>query len=106
LAGLATALQPAVLRLIRDVVAAARPFERHVAVCGEAASDPAMAALLVGLGVDELSMARASLPVIRGVLGGLDVDACRAAAAEALQATTVADVKRITASLLARSAAA
>jgi phosphoenolpyruvate-protein phosphotransferase len=106
LAGLATALQPAVLRLIRDVVAAARPFERHVAVCGEAASDPAMAALLVGLGVDELSMAPASLPVIGGVLGGLDVDACRAAAAEALQATTVADVKRITASLLARSAAA
>jgi phosphoenolpyruvate-protein kinase (PTS system EI component) len=65
-----------------------------------------MAALLVGLGVDELSMARASLPVIRGVLGGLDVDACRAAAGEAVQATTVADVKRITASLLARSAAA
>jgi len=56
--------------------------------------------------VDELSMAPASLAVIRGVLGGLDVDACRAAAGEAVQATTVADVKRITASLLARSAAA
>ena len=57
LADLATPLQPAVLRLLAGVVAAARARGRHVAVCGEAAADPEMIPVLVGLGVDELSVA-------------------------------------------------
>ncbi len=51
-------LHPAVLRAVSRVVEGARASERgcEVAVCGEMAGDPAGAALLVGLGVDELSM--------------------------------------------------
>ena len=83
LAELATPLQPAVLRLIRLVTDAALPYGRPVAVCGEAAADPLAAALFVGLGVDELSVAPGSLAGLRATLARLDVDACREAAARA-----------------------
>ena len=65
LAELATTLQPAVLRLLSGVVTAARAQGRHVAVCGEAAADPEMIPLLVGLGVDELSVAPNSVAAVR-----------------------------------------
>jgi phosphoenolpyruvate-protein phosphotransferase len=99
LAELATPLQPAVLRLIRLVTEAAVPYGRPVAVCGEAAADPIAAALFVGLGVNELSVAPGSLPGLRASLARLDLDACREAAARATAATSVADVRRIAAEL-------
>ena len=55
------ALHPAVLRAIRQVVEDAHEVERPVSVCGEMAGDPAAALLLLGLGVDSLSMSSASL---------------------------------------------
>jgi phosphoenolpyruvate-protein phosphotransferase len=100
LAELATPLQPAVLRLIRFVTDAALPYGRPVAVCGEAAADPLAAALLVGLGVDELSVAPASIGRVRVALAGLDVDACREAAVRAVAAGSVAEVRQIAAGLV------
>jgi phosphocarrier protein FPr len=105
LADLATPLQPAILRLIKLVTAAALPFGRQVAVCGEAAADPLSAALFVGLGVDELSVAPASIARIRSILAGLDLDACREAAGRALTAGSVSEVRRIAATLVAREQA-
>ena len=102
LADLATPLQPAILRLVKLVTDAALPFGRPVAVCGEAAADPLSAALFVGLGVDELSVAPASIAGIRSILGGLDLDACREAAGRALAAASVSEVRRIAATLVAR----
>ena len=102
LADLATPLQPAILRLVKLVTDAARQFGRPVAVCGEAAADPLSAALFVGLGVDELSVAPASIGRIRAILGGLDLDACREAATRALAAGSVSEVRRIAATLVAR----
>jgi phosphocarrier protein FPr len=102
LAELATPLQPAVLRLVRMVIDAARPYGRQVAVCGEAAADPVAAALFVGLGVDELSVAPGSLARLRASLAGLDVDACREAAVRATAATSVAEVRQIAAGLVER----
>ena len=102
LAEMATPLQPAILRLIGSVTDAARRHGRPVAVCGEAAADPFAAALLVGLGVDELSVAPASLAGLRAVLADLDPAACRASAAEALAASTVAEVRQIASRLVDR----
>ncbi|MFL5725421.1 MAG: phosphoenolpyruvate--protein phosphotransferase [Chloroflexota bacterium] len=102
LAELATPLQPAVLRLIRSVTTAARAHDRHVAVCGEAAADPNAAALLVGLGVDELSVAPSSVAPIRDMLAGLDVDACRSAAERACAASSAVEVQAIAEALLGR----
>jgi phosphoenolpyruvate-protein phosphotransferase len=105
LADLATPLQPAILRLVKLVTDAALPFGRPVAVCGEAAADPLAAALLVGLGVDELSVAPASIARIRSILAGLDLDACREAAGRALAAGSVSEVRRIAATLVVREEA-
>ena len=99
LAELATPLQPAVLRLIRLVTQAALPYGRPVAVCGEAAADPLAAALFVGLGVNELSVAPGSIAGLRGSLARLDLDACREAAARAIAAGSLGDVRRIAAEL-------
>lgn len=60
-AGLFDALHPAVLRAIRQVIQNAHEMERPVSVCGEMAGDPAAALLLLGMGVDSLSMSSASL---------------------------------------------
>ncbi len=94
LAELATTLQPAVLHLISGVVTAARAQGRHVAVCGEAAADPEMIPLLVGLGVDELSVAPNSVAAVRSQVGRLRLAACQELAASALRAVTVGDVRR------------
>ncbi len=59
------ALHPAVLRLISKVTAVAHANGVRVGVCGEAASDPVTAGLLVGLGIDELSLAPALIPKIK-----------------------------------------
>ena len=95
LAELATPLQPAVLRLIDRVVQGARARGRHVAVCGEAAADPEVIPLLVGLGVDELSVAPGSVGAVQVQVAGLDVAACRATAAAALLATDVDRVRAL-----------
>jgi phosphoenolpyruvate-protein phosphotransferase len=95
LADLATPFQPAVLRLIGRVVDSGRAHGRHVAVCGEAAADPAMIPLLVGLGVDELSVAPSSVGAVRARLSRLRAAACRDLACEVLAATTVAQVREL-----------
>lgn len=61
-------LHPAVLRLIELVVCNARAHQIPVAVCGEMAAEPAMAALLVGLGIRELSMGPVSIPAVKSLL--------------------------------------
>jgi multiphosphoryl transfer protein len=101
LAELATPLQPAVLRLIAGVVMAAQARGRHVAVCGEAAADPEMIPLLVGLGIEELSVAPTSIAVVAGQLSGLRLAACQELARAALGAVSVSDVRRLTAAGMA-----
>jgi phosphocarrier protein FPr len=95
LADLATPAQPAVLRLIGMVCRAAQSFARPVGVCGEAATDPIMAALFAGLGVTELSVAPRSIAAIRAAVATFDPDAVRRLAAEALDAPTSTMVREI-----------
>ena len=98
LADLASALQPAVLRLIDGVVRAADvtwPARRRVRRGGRRSAS--LVPLLVGLGVDELSVAPASIPAVRGRAGALDVERCRALAARALGAATAGEVRAIAA---------
>jgi phosphoenolpyruvate-protein phosphotransferase len=95
LSELATPLQPAVLRLIERVVLAGHARSRHVAVCGEAAADPDTIPLLLGLGVDELSVAPGAVAAVGAHVAGLDLVACRELAAEAVLATTVDRVRAL-----------
>ncbi len=67
-AGLFDALHPAVLAAIEQVVRSAAAAGRPVSVCGEMAGDPGAAVLLMGMGVDSLSMSAASLLRIKWVV--------------------------------------
>jgi phosphocarrier protein FPr len=95
LADLASPLQPAVIRLIDGVVRAGEGHGCHVAVCGEAAADPAVVPILIGLGVTELSVTPSAIGGVRALLAGLDLEACRTLAARALQARTLAEVRAL-----------
>jgi multiphosphoryl transfer protein len=90
-------LHPAVLRLIARTAEAGEAAGRPVSVCGGLASDPLAAPLLVGLGVRGLSAAPAAVPAIKAQLRGLGLDACRAAAREALALTSAEDVRALVA---------
>jgi phosphoenolpyruvate-protein kinase (PTS system EI component) len=95
LAELASALQPAVLRLIAGVVRAAAVHGRHIAVCGEAAADPSVVPFLVGLGIRELSVSPTSIPAVRAIVAGLDLDACARMGAAAVAAGTLREVRAL-----------
>lgn len=58
-------LHPSILRLIEMTVAAGKAHDVEVGVCGEMASDPDMALLLVGMGVDELSMSASMISKVK-----------------------------------------
>jgi phosphotransferase system enzyme I (PtsI) len=59
---------PSVLRMIRSSVEAARQRSIRVGICGEMAGDPLMTPLLVGLGVDSLSMAPPNIPLVKSCI--------------------------------------
>lgn len=92
--------QPAVLRLIGTVGAAGRAAGKAVGICGEAAGDPALAPVLVGLGATSLSMTPRALGRVAAALDAVDADACRRAAEGASGARTAADARRAAAGVL------
>jgi phosphocarrier protein FPr len=81
-----------VLRLIDLVVRAAHGAGRPVGVCGEAAGDAAALPLLVGLGVDELSVSPNRLPEVRRQLRRLEYQQAQRLAADALSRATTEEV--------------
>ncbi|MDK9697392.1 MAG: phosphoenolpyruvate--protein phosphotransferase [Siculibacillus sp.] len=95
LAAEADSLHPAVLRLIRATVEGARKHDRWVGVCGGIAGDPFGAALLAGLGVDELSMTPRDIPAVKARLRDADFAALEALALEALTLDTADRVRRL-----------
>jgi phosphotransferase system enzyme I (PtsI) len=77
LADLLDTWQPALLDLVAAVAEGGRRSGRPVGVCGEAASDPLLALVLVGLGVTSLSMAASSLPSVRRALAAHTLEQCQ-----------------------------
>lgn len=76
--------QPAVLHLVAATAAAGQRAAKPVGVCGEAAADPMLACVLVGLGVTSLSMAAASVRAVGAQLGRVTVAQCQDAAKAAM----------------------
>ncbi len=85
-------LHPAILRLLRQVARAGKRRGIPVSVCGEMAADPRLLPLLVGLGLDEFSMAPTAIPLAKRVLRGLNAGAAAHMAARALRARTAGEV--------------
>lgn len=61
-------LHPGVLHALKDIVTTSRGLDLEISMCGEMAADPVAAVLLVGMGVDSLSMSAFSLPKIRALI--------------------------------------
>ena len=100
LAAIADALHPAVLRAIRATVEGADRPRIPVAVCGELAADPLGAAVLVGLGVDELSMDAGALDEVRLALSLVTLPELQDLATRAVRARSARDVRAAAAVLL------
>jgi phosphoenolpyruvate-protein kinase (PTS system EI component) len=90
----ATAYDPRVLRSISRSVTAAHDAGIALEVCGEAASDTVMLPLLVGLGVDEVSVGAARVGEVRGWVRGLNAEQAEAVARSALTLDTPDEVAR------------
>jgi phosphotransferase system enzyme I (PtsI) len=87
------AVHPAVLRLIRQTVRAARENDVPTTLCGEVASDPEAIPLLIGLGVDALSASPTYLPSIQRVVRHLSAAETSSLVAAALDAPDAASVR-------------
>jgi phosphotransferase system enzyme I (PtsI) len=81
--------------MIRQVAEAGRSAGKPVAVCGEIASDVRLAPILVGLGVDELSMTPTALPAVRTALTGQSAQELAELAENVCKMSTVAEVEKV-----------
>lgn len=88
-------LHPAVLRLIEMTVQAAHAHGKWVGVCGELASDRQAVPVLLGLGVDELSVSARQVPMVKTRLRGLTMDEARRQAQLALAQPTAEAVRDV-----------
>jgi phosphotransferase system enzyme I (PtsP) len=87
------AFHPAVISAISEVINVARAADKEVAICGEMASDPLATLLLVGLGLDELSLSPLFIPVVRKLVHAVDYQTARQTARETLQMASVQEIK-------------
>jgi phosphotransferase system enzyme I (PtsI) len=90
-----TSHDPAVLRQLQQVVVAGRLGNVPVSVCGEMASEPLSAMLLIGLGYDTLSVSPPALPLIKWLVRRVPAAVCREAAERALEAESAVVVTAI-----------
>jgi phosphoenolpyruvate-protein phosphotransferase len=93
--GIADALHPAVLRLIAETIRHAHNAGIWVGLCGELAGDPIAAPILLGLGLDEFSMAASSIPFVKEVIRECSLEAAKELAQEALALENAAQVREI-----------
>jgi phosphoenolpyruvate-protein phosphotransferase len=95
LAKQADGLHPAVLRMIDRTVSAARAAGKWVGACGGIAGDPKGVAILVGLGVSELSVSIPSIAAVKAQIRGMTMDKARALAQRALSCRNAGEVRAL-----------
>lgn len=87
-------LHPSVLKLIRLTIDAAHNHDIWVGVCGEVACDPLVIPLLIGLGIDELSVSPVSLAKVKEIIRGLDRKQCEHMAQTVMSFSREEDIER------------
>jgi phosphocarrier protein FPr len=93
--GIADPLHPAVLRLVGETAEAASAAGVRAAICGELAGDPNTTALLIGLGIRELSMSAPAIPAVKDAVRRTILADATLLAADALSRSTAAEVKAL-----------
>jgi multiphosphoryl transfer protein len=89
------ALNPAVLHLIAQTVEGAHAQQRQVGICGGVAGDAHAIPILLGLGVDELSVSLPAIPTVKAQIRRLSLTTCRELAQRALQCATVEEIRAL-----------
>jgi len=84
---------PAILRMIRQVIKAAKDADIRVSVCGEMAGDPLSAFILLGLGITDLSMAPWSIPVVKNLVRSISMKEARTDSRRIMQLDTASKVR-------------
>jgi len=87
-------LHPAVLSALRSTIEAGKKDGKRVGMCGEMASDPLCALLLLGMGLEEFSMRPLYIPVIKKTVRSITYEAAKSVAQIVLQMDTVGEIKR------------
>ncbi len=95
LSGLQDAAHPAVLRLIQHVCEGAESFNRQVTVCGEAASDPVAALLMVGVGVRSLSVRANQVSTIKAQMAEVSISTLRKLASQAMLSNDASETRQL-----------
>ena len=88
-------LHPSLIRLIGDVVRAARDANIPCTICGEMAGEPMIAPVLVGLGVRELSMSAVSIPEVKAAVRQMTAEDTERLVARVRNLPTAADVRAV-----------
>jgi phosphocarrier protein FPr len=88
-------LHPAVLRLIALTINAAHRYGKRADLCGELGSDPAAIPILVGLGLDELSVSIPALPTVKAQVRTLNLAEVQPLAQRALECATAQEVREL-----------
>lgn len=86
---------PAVLRLIRQTIEAAHQAHIKVGLCGEMASEPILAFILIGLGIDNLSMSPLSLLQIKKMIRSISMKEAKKVVDEVLKLSTAQEVEDV-----------
>jgi len=86
-------LHPAVLAAIAEVVSVGRGAGKQVCICGEMASDPLATLLLLGMGLDQLSLSPLFIPVVRKIIREGNFQTARQIAHDILQMVSVQEIK-------------
>ncbi|MCL1144584.1 phosphoenolpyruvate--protein phosphotransferase [Shewanella marinintestina] len=92
LTGQYPSLSPAVLTLVNATITLAKKYNVSVSLCGELASDPKVAPLLVGMGIDELSVNPCALLEVKSALRNIQYQTCLAIAKHGLKLTRIEEL--------------
>ena len=87
-------LHPAILRLIKMIVESAHNEGIKVAICGEMAGEPAFTLVLLGLGLDELSMNPLAIPRVKKMIRNSTIEESKALLEESMKLQTAAEIER------------
>jgi phosphoenolpyruvate-protein phosphotransferase/dihydroxyacetone kinase phosphotransfer subunit len=95
LAAYADALHPVILNLIRKIVDEVHRHKKPISVCGELAADPPAVPVLVGLGVDELSLSPDAVPKVKAIIRKLEYKTAVELAAEVLSTDNAGSARNL-----------
>ena len=96
-------LHPAVIRALQQVMEAGEQQYKPVSVCGQAAGDPAMAILLLGMGIHSLSLSAGDLPRIKSVIRTFSRAQAQSLLNEVLQMEKAAEIRKLLSAALVQA---